>query len=1034
MSSDRTFDTSLNEQQYWLLNQQSRAPAYNINSYFHFQHLNVERLIHAVKQVVNTVELLSSNYRLHNHNIQRAFSEIEPEVFRKEFNQTFQIEAGSAIDWIKGLSSKPFNLQSKALVRLIIAEYDDKVNCIVCLSIHHIIMDARTKIVVSELISSAYNLQQLSLTTDELREVNNYPNYVKQQQEWLASEKSVNSKSYWEKNLLNIEKSEISLPSDENDCSNQASIFIDWENSDYVQLSNFSKQNATSNFIVLLTAYATLLYKYTKTPAFCIGVPLSNRQDHLFKNTVGCFVNIVPILIEISDDMPFLDLLAQVRHALLHAHRHQRVPTMSIFESQQHNNRTVYNYGFTYEEPMSLNLNKVTSKRLSFSGEYTQLDIFLRLWEGDELNGSIEFNPHQFPVEYVKNFVSSLKQVIQSVTTDTPINIEAINYCGERSLYLISEYNQTKTAKHYNQSLISLFEAQVIRTPEQVAVFDRFNQLTYACLNREINQWAHYLIDKGVVHSDNVGVLLERSINMLIATYAVLKVGAVFVPIDVNLPSKRISLCIEQANIKHIITSNILTKKHPDIKSSLLIMDRNSEELHSFGTQNLNINVSPKDLAYIIFTSGSTGVPKGVMIRQNSIVNRLLWMQREFSANNQDVILHKTPHSFDVSVWELFWPLQVGSVLYIAEQDAHKNPYELQRQLIDSQATVVHFVPTMLRAFLALKTNAEHNLRTVICSGEALSKNLVDCFYQNYPDVKLVNLYGPTEAAIDVSIYHCIANDPCSIIPIGRAVDNTKLFIVDKHLNLVPVGASGEIAIAGIQVAEGYVNNHRLTSEVFVDSPLANNVLYLTGDTGRMKIDGNIEYLGRIDDQVKINGIRVELQEIEYYLANHDLVQSATVLNVDIDGTTRLVAFYISRIPLSEQELIDYMSSCLPTYMSPSALIRIDSIPTTINGKIDKKILLEKVRTVFVQRRGAHKVEKSLKSTEQTIVQIFQNVLTLETVTVDKPFFEMGADSLTLMVIYEQLKTHFPVNFKSMHMFKYPTIKRLASFLDGLLE
>lgn len=1030
MSVNPTQPTSYNEQQYWLLNQQSRAPAYNINSCFKFENLKIGRFVKAVNLVVESIELLSSSYYFDSGQIYRTNNSLSAFIIRECFTNEQLLESGDALEWLKNRSAEPFKLNNDSLVRVLIAESSESELCFVCISIHHVVLDLRSKELFSNLLSRAYNEKLVSFPEDELNKYNNYQEFVEYQSDFLRSNQGTKSLNYWVGNLENIEKFELNFPYDSVKVSNDASIGMSYSRETYLKLSKYSKEQSVSNYIVLLSLYFTLLYKYTKVDSLCVGIPLSNRQDSRFKNTFGCFVNIVPVVVEFQSNDTFEDVQRKVRMALLQSHRHQKIPTKAIFDTIDSPKRTPYNCGFTFETPMSLNLDDVNITKISLPEEFTQLELFLRLWEDDGLEGRVEYNPKKCQPGYILEFIESYRELLKNVLDNNKTQIDNINCCSSKSYGLIQTTNQTKTRLPSNLNLVSLFERQVNKTPNLIALFDRFKQITYQDFNFQVNSLAHFLIDQDIIKGEVIGILLERSIPMFIATYAVLKTGAIFVPIDTGLPKDRIHNFIRQANIKTIISHNSITVSHSITDCPVQFLDDNSEIFRGFRSNNPNIKIDNSDPAYIIFTSGSTGQPKGVINRHESIGNRLLWMQNEFSASVEDTILQKTPNSFDVSLWEIFWPLQVGSRIAIADHNSHKNPYEIQCQICNFEVSIIHFVPTMMRSFLALKVNPKHQLRVVICSGEVLDKELVEEFYFNYPDTKLINLYGPTEAAVDVSYYNCNPNDSRSSVPIGKPIDNASLYIVNDRLKLMPIGMEGQIAIGGIQVSSGYVNNQELTDTQFISNPFEPGYLYLTGDKGRACLDGNIEFLGRLDNQLKINGIRLEPEEIEILLTKYSGIYDSSVVKYSADGRESLVAFYVAKAPIEERLLLDYLVSFLPSNIVPAAVVFLDVMPLTISGKVDKAALHLKIQAIFSFRRSTRKNTVPLSETQRTIVDIWQSILSAENISIDRSFFEMGADSLSLIRVYEKLKVSVPDNFNSTHMFKYPTIRSLADYID----
>ena len=459
------------------------------------------------------------------------------------------------------------------------------------------------------------------------------------------------------------------------------------------------------------------------------------------------------------------------------------------------------------------------------------------------------------------------------------------------------EWNATKVDYIKDVCLHELFEEQVKKTPDSIAVEFGSKSLTYKEFNEKANQLAHYLKKLGIGPDSLVGVYMERSMEMVLSLYGILKAGGAYVPLDPEYPSNRISNITEDTRATVVLTQKHLLEKLSESNAKVICLDSDWDTIAVYSNEELKNIASENNLAYVIFTSGSTGRPKGVMNEHRGIVNRLLWMQDEYALTESDRVLQKTPYSFDVSVWEFFWPLLFGARLVIAPPRAHKDTTALVNLIIDNNITTIHFVPSMLQLFLEDKEVEKcKSLKRVICSGEALGYDLKERFFERI-DAELHNLYGPTEAAVDVTYWECKRNDGLNTVPIGRPVANTQIYILDTQTRPVPIGVPGELFIGGIQVARGYINRPELTEERFIPDPFSITPgarLYKTGDLCRYLPDGAIEYLGRMDFQVKIRGLRIELGEIESILCQHPQVREAVVTALqDEYGSNRLVGYII---------------------------------------------------------------------------------------------------------------------------------------------
>ncbi len=575
-------------------------------------------------------------------------------------------------------------------------------------------------------------------------------------------------------------------------------------------------------------------------------------------------------------------------------------------------------------------------------------------------------------------------------------------------------------------------EEQASRFPSQIALKFEKQSLSYFEMNLRANILARDLIRAGVQADIIVGVCAERSFEMVIALLAILKAGGAYLPIDPSLPEKRIHYMLEES-CALLVLGQIKFKEK--ITSSIRFISIGEYlDPTEAAIENPEVSVTPENLAYLIYTSGSTGMPKGVMNQHDGIVNRLLWMQSEFQMTQEDTVLQKTPYSFDVSVWEFFWPLMIGARLVIARPEGHKDPEYLLNLIDEENVTIVHFVPSMLRIFLeSQRMERSDSLRFVICSGEALDVAVHNRFFDLCKG-DLYNLYGPTEAAVDVTSWHCRPDKNLSRVPIGFPISNINITIHDENGNEVKRGESGELYISGIGVARGYINKPELTAEKFITQADAQGCcirFYKTGDLAQIRDDGAVEYLGRIDSQVKISGFRVELEEIESCLEELEIVdQAVVILREDVPGFKRLVGYVKTNteksVPISIYK--DHLRQKLPEYMVPSHYVRIDEFPLSSNGKLDRKLLPKPVQTrpdistPYINPRS---------ETEKKLVGLWQEQLDLDRIGIDDSFFEVGGSSLLAIQLISRINDTFGTDYQVLRIFQYPTIAQFADLLDG---
>ena len=598
----------------------------------------------------------------------------------------------------------------------------------------------------------------------------------------------------------------------------------------------------------------------------------------------------------------------------------------------------------------------------------------------------------------------------------------------------IMAWNDTTRPFPGDVCLHELVETQAARTPDAIAVLDESVSLTYAELNARANRLARRLLELGVRKDSRVAICAERGARMVIGLLAVLKAGGAYVPLDPSYPAERLAYMLHDAAPVALLVHG--DSAAPVVAAAHSVPVVRLAEAPEHRDDNLardENGVTPVHLAYVIYTSGSTGQPKGVMNEHRGIVNRLQWMLESYRIGAGDAVLAKTPLGFDISVWEIFWPLACGARLVMARPDGHKEPEYLARVIKQHQVTAVHFVPSMLQAFLACDAAADPaGLRWVICSGEALSPGLLRRFRQAMPGVGLVNLYGPTEAAVEVTAWECPPGAVAAVVPIGRPLANTRIYVLDPAGRLAPIGVAGELLIGGVQVARGYLNRPELTAERFGPDPFAGGVarMYRTGDLARWLPDGTIEYLGRNDFQVKIRGFRIELGEIEAALAEcADVTETVVVAREDAPGDKRLTAYYLSAEPLAAQVLRRQLLARLPDYMVPAAFVHLAAFPLLPNGKLDRKALPAPDRAAFVR----HAYAEPQGEAEQTLAAIWSELLGVERVGRLDDFFALGGHSLLAITLMERMRrAGMSVDIRTL--FDTPALAELAGTVSTEAE
>lgn len=823
-------------------------------------------------------------------------------------------------------------------------------------------------------------------------------------------------------------------------------------------LRALAHQENCSPYMVLLAIWLTLLYRYSRQEDLVVGTPVANRTNLDTEHLLGFFVNTLALRVSLEGHLSFQELLQRVRDVTLQAYEHQDLPFEQVVKLAQ-----------TARETSYLPLAQVFFSFLSTRGKGLQLPGLESSWEfrpthtakfdlqldllddGQEISGVLEYSAELFREERIQRMRGHLDALLGAVASNPQQRLDSLPLLTtEEEQQLLIQWNQTRVAYPHDICLHTLVEAQVERTPGAEAVRFEGQCFTYSELNRRANQLAHYLQASGVRPETLVGVCLSRSLEMVIALLAILKAGGAYVPLDPDYPTERLAVIISDTAMPIILSTQALRTRLPEeSQARILLMDVDAATWNQASQENPRSAASGDNLAYVIYTSGSTGTPKGVMNTHKGICNRLLWMQDAYQLQPSERVMQKTPFSFDVSVWEFFWPLMTGACLVVAQPDGHRDPAYLLQLIGEEAITTMHFVPSMLQIFLEMPDlTACHSLRRVVCSGEALTRELQTRFFERLGHCSLYNLYGPTEAAVDVTAWTCAADDPSSLVPIGRPIANMEIYILDEHLRPVPIGVPGELHIGGIGLARGYLNRPDLTEEKFIPHPFQpaeEKRLYKTGDLACYLPNGAIEFLGRRDYQVKLHGLRIELGEIETVLDNHpEIHQSVVMLQQDTRGQKRLVAYVVSTQEqnLSSEKLRAYLRQHLPSYMVPASFICMPALPLTASGKLNRRALPAPDLLVSSSSAGSAALRQGVSTeyapprdaVENALVEIWEKYLDVRPAGIHDRFEELGGDSLLLLQIIAQIHSAFHVRLAVRDVLANPTIAQIAVLLTQHLS
>ncbi|HET8846542.1 MAG TPA: amino acid adenylation domain-containing protein, partial [Ktedonobacteraceae bacterium] len=1050
--ASRTEDllASFAQQRLWFLDQlQPGSPAYTIPCTLQFSgDLDVELLERCLTELFRRHESLHTTFRMRDGQILQVIGSAEDIVLSVQDLTTLPVEKRQeeAQHLVKKESLSAFDLARGPLLRPLLIRLSPSEH-ILQLTAHHIILDGWSLDVLLRDLTSLYTAFAQGRSSSLPDPAIQYADFAQWQRQWLDGERLQTQVDYWKHQLASL--SPLELPTNHPRPSEQtfhgAWEFFSLPPALTQALKTVSQQEGMTVFMTLLATFQMLLSRYCGQEDIAVGIPVAGRVRAELEHVVGCFVNTLVVRTDLSGNPSFRELLRRVHKVAQEAYAHQDVPfekVVEVLQPERDLSRSPLFQILFNQQPVTPPIKILDNLTLSLVfPESSSAKYDLTLWiTGTEpdVKGIVEYNTDLFEARTIQRMITHWLTLLENVAFNPERRLAQVELLTrEERNQLLVEWNAT--ALDYPTTTVhQLFEVQAERTPDRVALVFEGEQLTYRELNRRANQLAHHLRGLGIGPEKLVGICLERSFDLSIGLLAILKAGGVYVPLDPTSPAERLAYMLEDAQVRLLLTQSQWRGHLPPVPPErLLCMDEIWEQVQQQESSTPQSQPPhPEQLAYVIYTSGSTGRPKAAMNSQQGLLNRLLWMQQAYSLDQSDVVLHKTPISFDVSVWELLWSLIVGARMVLARPEGHRESDYLHDLIEQQRVSVVHFVPSMLQAFLTSGQRSGYaGLRHLICSGEALSLEWQQQALRQLP-AQIHNLYGPTEAAIDVTAWPCHEEPERRSVPIGRPIANIQIYVLDPSLQPVPVGVTGELYIGGVGVARGYLGRPDLTAERFVPDPFSQRPgarLYRTGDLAAYQEDGAIEYVGRMDQQVKLRGYRIELGEIEAVLREVPQVAEAVVLLREDQATEkRLVAYLVVQAgqTLSIAQLRERLQQRLPEYMVPVVFVQMEQLPLTPNGKLDRRALPLPERS---RARWHTPFQEPRTAVERTLATIWQEVLGLDRVGIDDNFFTNGGDSiLAILVVSRALKAGLHLTLR--HLFSHQTIARLASAVAVVTE
>ncbi|MFN6011462.1 MAG: amino acid adenylation domain-containing protein, partial [Microcystis sp.] len=1070
VSRDQDLPLSFAQQRLWFLQQLSPdSHSYNLLDALRLEgNLNLLALEQSLSELIRRHEILRTTFpMIEGQPIQRIAPPSTVSLPLEDLQGSSKNEQTEHLQEIAiAFSLKPFNLAKESLVQFKLLKLGSQ-EYVLLLKMHHIIYDGWSLSIFFGELSQLYAAFVWGLPSPLPELSIQYADFAVWQRQWLTGEVLERQLNYWQKQLQDA-PTILELPTDYPrppipSFRGDGQVFR--LNQDLTQrLKRLSQESGATLFMTLLAAFFVLISRYSGQLDVLVGSPIANRNSSAIEKLMGFFANTLALRGDMSGNPSFLELLERVKQTTLSAYAHQDLPFEMLVEKLQLNRdlshnpliQVMFSLQNTPQSEVSLSGLKMESLPLSVELK-ARFDLEVNFWEvSDRLEAVWCYSTDLFAAPTINQMGQHFQNLLTAIAANPNMGIFELSMLSDEERYqLLSLWNETHTDYPSDKCIHQLFEEQVKRTPDGVAVVCSEQKLTYNELNCRANQLAHYLQKLGVKPDELVGICLERSLDMIVGLLAILKVGGAYVPIDPDYPQERISFMLQDTQVKILLTCESLQNFLPNHQAIVVCLDKDWQQINQASLENLNSTVSADNLAYVIYTSGSTGIPKGVIVTHQA-VNRLVLNTNYIQFTPDDRVVQASNIAFDAATFEIWGALLNGAKIIIIAKSVLLSPQELALSLKENQISVLFLTTALFNQLANLVPQAFSSLRCLLFGGEAVEPKWVQEVLEKGAPQRLLHVYGPTENTT-FSSWYLVENvaSTATTIPIGKAIANTQIYLLDKNLQPVPIGVVGELHIGGMGLAKGYLNRPELTQEKFIPNPFEKDEvipptplnkggnepskLYKTGDLCRYLPDGKIEYLGRIDNQVKIRGFRIELGEIETVLSQHNAVKTAVVIaQEDETNQKRLVAYIIPKIEiistpkeqnsLNVTELRQFLKAKLPEYMIPSAFVILESLPLTPNGKTDYRAL------PAPEFQSQEQYIAPRNPIEEILSSIWAKVLKVAQVGIHDNFFELGGHSLLATQLISRIREAFQVEMPLRELFVAPTIAELAQGIKRISE
>lgn len=992
------------------------------------ENVDVERLNKAINIFIKNNKSFALKFKMQNGNLVQYFSILQETKF-----EILKLKDEEEVRKVaKEISKEVFEIEENKLFKFKIVKLGNGYGGFIVMT-HHIISDAGTFSLIGTEVVDIYT--KLGKGEEIEQKEYSYEDYIKDEEEYEKSSKFIKDQEYWEE-LYNTIPEVATIPSIQH--KNNAQLTGKALREEFIvtqeileNISIFCRKYKISNFNFFMAVYAIYLSRVSNLKDFVIGTPILNRTNFKEKHTTGMFINTAPLRIKIEENVDFITFAKQIAQSSLSMLRYQKYPYQKLLENLRKKDNSIPTL---FDVMLSYQITKANDKTLEFPYEVEWLPvdtisngIYIHLHDNNDdgtLNIAYDYQIEKYTKEDVENIHRRILYIIDQILQKEDSLEQHIEIITEEEKYkILNEFNNTYSEYPKNKSVIKLFEEQVEKTPNNIAVVCDGKTLTYKQLNEKANGLANYLMEQGIKKGDVISILLNRSIELIISMLAVIKCGAIYLPISTEFPKERIEYILQDSKAKILLTTNREKENYTEIKKVLV----DEFEYKNYAQKNIKIDIKPEDTIYIIYTSGSTGKPKGVKIANRNLNNFINAFTKYFGGiSKEDKCLATTNITFDVSIFEFFMPILNGATLYLYEENSITDIFKFCKNIEENKITLLYIPPNILEdTYTILSQRKETSISKILIGVEPIKSSTMKKYYTLNPNLKIVNAYGPTETTIcaTANVLNKENIDYYNIIPIGKPLYNNKLLVLDEKLRIVPIGIKGELYILGDGVGNGYLNNKEKTEQSFItlNTYEKGQVAYKTGDLAMWNKDGTISFIGREDNQVKVSGHRIELGEIESCIYKYPNIKKVIVI---LDENKKINAYYMANDKIDKKELRAFMSKMLPQYFIPNFFMQVDKFELTSNGKINRK-LLPKIQ------KNSNKINKPKNITEEILLKIYQDILQIKNISTDDNFFELGGDSLSAIKLSTKISEKLNIQIGIKDLFDNPSIIELAQILGN---